>query len=287
MWKLIKADGRTQQSIFQNDFARASVSSHLLALYYEIAIGTIVQDVARSRGKTSPFVTLESNMKLHQSWQALFDYQLSQSYFEDLRNFLRQELKTGPIYPPLTQVFRAFELTPAATVRAVIIGQDPYHQPGQAEGMCFSVARGISPPPSLRNIFSEIESDLKIDMPSHGCLEKWAENGVLLLNRTLTVRPNRPLAHAKRGWEIFTSAVLEFLWQLAQPLVFLLWGQNAIQSVEAVASLASKAPRLLLRAPHPSPLSAHRGFLGCGHFSKANAFLKEQGQEPIDWGLES
>lgn len=224
-------------------------------------------------------------MKLHQSWQALFDYQLSQSYFEDLREFLRQELKAGAIYPPLDRAFRAFELTPADRVRAVIIGQDPYHQPGQAQGMCFSVAKGVPLPPSLRNIFAEIASDLKIEPPLHGNLESWAKNGVLLLNRTLTVRPNRPLAHAKRGWEIFTSAVLEFLWRLPQPLVFLLWGQNAMQSVEAVASLPSKPPRLLLRAPHPSPLSAHRGFLGCGHFSKANEFLKDQGLEPIDWAL--
>lgn len=224
-------------------------------------------------------------MQLDQSWKELFDYQLSQSYFTDLREFLRQELKKGAIYPALSSVFRAFELTPADQVRVVIIGQDPYHQPGQAEGLCFSVPQGVDPPPSLRNIFAEMASDLNINQPSHGSLQKWAENGVLLLNRTLTVRANRPLAHAKRGWEVFTSAVLEFLWQLPQPLAFMLWGQNAQKSVEEFASLPTKEPRLLLRAPHPSPLSAHRGFLGCGHFSKVNQFLKERGLKPIDWSL--
>ncbi len=224
-------------------------------------------------------------MDLDTSWSPLFDRHLQQPYFEQLRAFLRQEQQVDAIYPTLSRVFRAFELTPANSVRVVILGQDPYHQHGQPQGLCFSVPDDVPFPPSLRNIFSELSRDLHLPMPQHGCLEAWARRGVLLLNRTLTVRRNVPLSHAKRGWETFTGAVLEFLWQLPQPLGFLLWGAAAKTSVEPLQELASPSPRLLLRAPHPSPLSAHRGFLGCGHFSQVNAFLKSQGQAEIDWQL--
>lgn len=224
-------------------------------------------------------------MQLHPSWKSLFDSQLQQPYFQELREFLHQEQQRGEIYPPLDQIFRAFELTPAATVRVILLGQDPYHQPGQAQGLCFSVPDQVPPPPSLRNIFTELTRDLQVPAPTSGNLTLWAERGVLLLNTTLTVRRDKPLSHAKRGWETFTGAALEHLWQLPQPLVFLLWGQNARQSVEPLEAAPASAPRLLLKAPHPSPLSAHRGFLGCGHFSKADEFLQKSGQPPLNWAL--
>lgn len=224
-------------------------------------------------------------MNLDTSWQPLFDEHLKLSYFEELRSFLRQEQSLDSIYPPLTSVFRAFELTPASAVRVVILGQDPYHQKGQAQGLCFSVPEGIDVPPSLRNIFLELQRDLDLAPPSHGCLESWARRGVLLLNRTLTVRRATPLSHANRGWELFTGAVLKFLWYLPQPMGFLLWGAAARSSMAPLEGLATSHSRCLLKAPHPSPLSAHRGFLGCGHFSQVNAFLKDQGQSEIDWEL--
>lgn len=224
-------------------------------------------------------------MHLHSSWKPLFDSQLKQPYFQELREFLHQEQQLGEVYPPLDQIFRAFELTPAATARVILIGQDPYHQPKQAGGLCFSVPDDVPPPPSLRNIFSEMERDLQIPVPPTGNLVPWAEKGVLLLNTTLTVRRDKPLSHAKRGWETFTSAALKMLWQLPQPLVFLLWGQNAKQAVEPLTALPTTAPRLLLKAPHPSPLSAHRGFLGCGHFSKVDEFLQQNGESKMEWAL--
>jgi uracil-DNA glycosylase len=218
------------------------------------------------------------------SWQTILKDELSAPYFSELVAFLEKErAETVPIYPPQSLVFNAFAKTPFNKVRVVILGQDPYHNPGQAHGLSFSVPHGVPAPPSLQNIFKELHSDLGLPIPSHGCLDAWAEQGVFLLNATLTVSQNAPLSHHNRGWELLTDAVIKKLIESNRPLVFLLWGNSAQKKWKHFKD--NNPQHLVLLAPHPSPLSAYRGFLGCGHFSKTNGFLIKHGMKPIDWKI--
>ncbi len=213
--------------------------------------------------------------------QALRD-ELKKDYMLSLRQFLAAELKKGKIiYPHGKDIFAALEETPYDKVRAVILGQDPYHGPGQAHGMCFSVRPGVPAPPSLVNIYKELEADLGIPRPSHGYLLSWAKQGVLLLNAVLTVEHGKAASHHGKGWETFTDKVIQLLNDRPEPMAFLLWGSPA----QKKACMVDSQRHLVLKCPHPSPLSAHRGFLGSRHFSKTNAWLKTQGQAPIDWRL--
>ena len=219
---------------------------------------------------------------MHESWLAVLGDELEQPYMQELREFLVAEVAAGRrFYPPADRVFNALALTPFDAVRVVILGQDPYHGPGQAHGLCFSVPDGVRPPPSLVNIYKELESDLCIRRPGHGFLEHWAKQGVLLLNSVLTVEMGLAASHRDRGWERFTDAVIRLVNAREQPVVFMLWGSYA----QKKASFVDASRHLVLKAPHPSPLSAHSGFLGCKHFSKANAFLESRGLAPIDWAL--
>lgn len=207
-------------------------------------------------------------------------------YMADLKRFLLERKAAGArIFPPGSHWFRALDLTPPDKVRVVILGQDPYHGPGQAHGLCFSVRHGVPVPPSLVNIYKELQRDLGIAPPRHGFLESWARQGVLLLNAVLTVEMGDAGSHQGKGWERFTDAVIARVNALEHPVVFLLWGSHAQKKAAGVDSVDRGGRHLVLKAPHPSPLSAHRGFLGCGHFSQANAFLEGQGLEPIDWRL--
>lgn len=207
----------------------------------------------------------------------------SQPWMRDLRVFLAEEKQRHPVYPPGKDIFRAFHLTPFDTVKVVILGQDPYHRPGQAHGLSFSVRRGVAIPPSLQNIFAEIRDDLGEPLPDHGCLEPWARQGVLLLNAVLTVRAHQPESHFGHGWEAFTDRVIHELNGRHQGLVFMLWGTKA----KAKAAQVDPNRHHVLTAHHPSPLSAHRGFFGCKHFSQANRLLRESNRPPINWGLPS
>lgn len=208
--------------------------------------------------------------------------EFSKPYMAELREFLKKEIKKGKtIYPRPKEYFAAFHYTPLKKVKVVILGQDPYHGPGQAHGMCFSVRPGVPAPPSLLNIYKEIKQDLKIQPPNHGCLVHWAEQGVFLLNSVLTVEANKAASHRGKGWEKFTDKVVEVLNESEQPIVFMLWGSYA----QAKGEIIDRKKHRVLEAPHPSPLSAHRGFLGCKHFSKANEFLIASGVSPIDWEL--
>jgi uracil-DNA glycosylase len=221
-------------------------------------------------------------IKLHESWKAPLADQFTSPAMVALKAFLLTEKAAGKqIFPKASAWFRALDLTPLDQVRVVILGQDPYHGPGQAHGLCFSVLPGVRPPPSLINIYKELESDLGLTRPTHGFLESWATQGVLLLNSVLTVEMGQAASHQRRGWEGFTDAVIRAINARAEPVVFLLWGAYA----QKKAAFVDVSRHLVLKAAHPSPLSAHNGFLGCKHFSKANAFLIEQGQPPIDWAL--
>ncbi len=221
-------------------------------------------------------------IKLEPSWKARVGAYLERDDMQALSAFLRERKAAGaPIYPPAAQMFAAFDATPFDAVQVVILGQDPYHGPGQAHGLCFSVAPGVDVPPSLLNIFKELERDLGVPRPDHGCLLPWAQRGVLLLNAVLTVEGGRAGAHQGKGWEGFTDHVVETLNREREGLVFLLWGSYA----QAKGKVIDAQRHRVLRAPHPSPLSAHRGFIGCAHFSAANAYLARQGQRPIDWTL--
>lgn len=223
-----------------------------------------------------------SRIDLEPSWLAELGDEFGQPYMQQLREFLRAEKRAGKvIYPASGNWFNAFRCAPFASVEVVILGQDPYHGPGQAHGLCFSVPRGVEPPPSLRNIFQELSRDLGIEPPAHGCLESWATQGVLLLNSVLTVERGRAASHQGKGWERFTDRIIELLNAEREGLVFFLWGAYA----QAKGKLVDARRHLLLRAPHPSPLSAYRGFIGCGHFSRANAYLKARGGEAVDWRL--
>lgn len=212
---------------------------------------------------------------LDAGWKEVLREELSKPYISNLCDFLSKE--RGAVYPPREEIFEAFRLTSYKNVKAVILGQDPYHGRGQAHGLCFSVKKGVKIPPSLKNIYKELQEDLGAPEPSSGCLEQWAKKGVLLLNTTLTVREGEANSHQNKGWELFTDAVLSRLCEKQDPLVFILWGNSAIKKCKTVLH----GPHLILTAGHPSPLSWKK-FKGCKHFSKANAFLKE----PIDWSLD-
>ena len=221
-------------------------------------------------------------VKLGNDWDTLLDEEFKKEYYTALRHFLVQEYNTKVIYPSMYDIFNALKLTPYSKVKAVILGQDPYHGPGQAHGLCFSVMKGVPKPPSLENIFKELSSDLGISAPDHGCLIDWAESGVLLLNTVLTVQEGAANSHKGKGWEIFTDKVIELLNMRDEPMAFLLWGANA----KAKVPFITNRKHLILTAAHPSPLSAYNGFFGCKHFSKTNAFLSQYG-EPIDWEIKS
>lgn len=219
---------------------------------------------------------------LEPSWKIPLLPEFESAYMSALRAFLLAEKKAGKrVYPKGAEWFRALDLTPLDKVRVVILGQDPYHGEGQAHGLCFSVKAGVRPPPSLVNIYKEIESDLGIRPPAHGFLEHWARQGVLLLNSVLTVEQGQPASHQGKGWERFTDAVVRLVNAQETPVVFMLWGNYAQRKAEFVDA----QKHFVLKAAHPSPFSAHNGFLGCRHFSKANAFLESKGLAPIDWAL--
>lgn len=221
-------------------------------------------------------------IKLHPSWLAVLGDEFEKDYMTQLKTFLLAEKKAGKIiYPAGDNWFNALNTTPFDKVKVVILGQDPYHGPGQAHGLCFSVLPGVPTPPSLQNMFQELEKDCGIPRSRHGCLQAWAEQGVLLLNAVLTVEQGKANSHQGRGWENFTDKCIEHLNREREHLVFLLWGSYA----QKKGQLIDRNKHLVLQAPHPSPLSAHRGFLGCGHFSKANEYLKQQGETVIDWTL--
>lgn len=215
-------------------------------------------------------------------WDSLLGDQFEKEYYKKLRSFLVSEYKTKTIYPNMYDIFNALKYTSYSDVKAVIIGQDPYHGEGQAHGLCFSVKKGIEPPPSLKNIFKEIRAELGTEIPVHGELTSWAKQGVLLLNAVLTVRAGEANSHKNMGWEIFTDRIIEILNQREDPIVFLLWGANAGKKAE----LITNPKHQILRCAHPSPLSAYNGFFGCGHFKAVNDFLIANNKTPIDWSLE-
>lgn len=215
-------------------------------------------------------------------WDELLADEFKKEYYLKLREFLKTEYSTRRIYPNMYDIFNSLKYTSYSDVKAVIIGQDPYHGAGQAHGLCFSVQKGTAIPPSLQNIYKEIYSDLGIPPANHGYLKKWADSGVLLMNAVLTVREGQANSHKGMGWEIFTDRVIELLNEREKPIVFLLWGGNAKQKMR----LITNPNHLILQAAHPSPLSAYNGFFGCRHFSKANEFLTANGMEPIDWRVD-
>jgi uracil-DNA glycosylase len=225
--------------------------------------------------------TQKIDPKINESWKNLLIDEFNLPYFYSLREFLIEEKKQYAVFPPGNQIFSAFEFTPVDEVKVVILGQDPYHGKGQAHGLCFSVPPGITPPPSLLNIFMEIKNDLGLPLPPHGNLESWARQGVLLLNATLTVRANQPGSHQKKGWETFTDQVIRMLSKERTGLVFLLWGKFA----QAKENLIDTSKHFILKAAHPSPYSASAGFFGCRHFSKTNELLRSQGKQEINWAL--
>lgn len=215
-------------------------------------------------------------------WQAELAGEFDQPYMQDLKAFLQQQKQAHKvIFPHSSNWFHALETTPLSKIKVVILGQDPYHQPGQAHGLCFSVQPGVTIPPSLNNIYKELKSDLGIEPVSHGYLESWAQQGVLLLNAVLTVEQNSANAHQGKGWEQFTDKVIAVINSQRQNVVFMLWGSYA----QKKGVIIDTEKHLVLKAPHPSPLSAHRGFLGCKHFSQANDYLQSHGQTPVDWQL--
>lgn len=215
------------------------------------------------------------------SWDDILKGEFDKEYYLKLREFLKKEYSTRIIYPDMYDIFNALRFTAYEDVKAVILGQDPYHQPGQAHGLCFSVKKGVPKPPSLINIFEELENDLGIKPPHHGNLEEWANNGVLLLNTVLTVRKDMANSHRGRGWEVFTDRVIELLNRREKPMVFILWGGNA----KAKESLITSPQHYVIKGAHPSPLSAHKGFWGGKYFSRANEFLEKTGQKPVDWRI--
>ena len=217
------------------------------------------------------------------SWSSLLGSEKKQTYFQSIQALVQKERLAHTVYPDTSLVFNAFKVTPWERLAVVILGQDPYHAPNQAHGLSFSVPKGIKPPPSLINIFKELHQSLNIEPPSHGCLEHWAKQGVLLLNTTLTVRHGMAQSHGKIGWSQFTDRVIQLISQHQQHVVFLLWGKHAQQK----RGLIDEQKHLCLCAPHPSPLSAHRGFIGCNHFKQTNDWLLMHKRQPIDWRLPS
>ena len=220
-------------------------------------------------------------VNLENSWDKVLEGEFDKEYYQKLRQFLISEYRSRAVYPDMYSIFNALKYTAYEDVKAVILGQDPYHQPGQAHGLCFSVQKGVQIPPSLVNIYKELESDLGIKPPSHGYLESWAKNGVLLLNTVLTVRDSQANSHKGKGWEIFTDRVIELLNEREKPMVFILWGNNA----KTKEKLITNPNHLIIKSAHPSPLSAHYGFWGGKYFSRTNEFLVSTGQEPIDWRI--
>ena len=224
---------------------------------------------------------MSSQVKIEDSWKKLLIEEFDKPYFKEMAEFIRNEYKSKTIYPKGKDIFNAFNLTPVNKVKVVIIGQDPYHGANQAHGLCFSVLKGVKIPPSLRNIYKEINADIGIDIPDTGELQSWANQGVFLLNNVLTVEEGKANSHKGCGWEEFTASAIEALSDKREGLVFLLWGSHAQKKEELIDS----SKHLILKAPHPSPLSAFSGFFGCRHFSKANSFLESKGRKAIDWGI--
>ncbi len=218
---------------------------------------------------------------LGNDWDTVLAEEFASEYYQKIRYWLKKEYAEQTIFPPMEDVFNALRYTPYHSVKAVLLGQDPYHGPGQAHGLCFSVQPGVTPPPSLKNIFQEIQDDLGFPPPANGTLTKWAEQGVLLLNTVLTVRRGQANSHKNIGWTTFTDAVIRKLNEREQPIVFLLWGGNARSKKKFITN----PNHLILETVHPSPLSAYNGFFGCKHFSKCNDFLTAHGETPIDWNL--
>jgi uracil-DNA glycosylase len=226
-------------------------------------------------------MTEEISPQIEESWKDVLSAEFTKPYFKNLKEFLVQEKQHYVIFPPGNRIFAAFDATPFQKVKVVILGQDPYHGPGQAHGLCFSVPKGVKTPPSLVNIYKELLADVNIPVASHGNLERWTQQGVLLLNATLTVRENQAGSHQKQGWETFTDAAIMKLSEQRSGIVFLLWGAYA----QAKEQIIDTSKHIVLKAPHPSPLSASRGFLGCRHFSKTNEILVKNGQSAIDWNV--
>lgn len=226
---------------------------------------------------------------LEPTWQHQLEEELQKPYLVDLSAFIEKEYASFPngIFPPKNLIFNAFYQTPFDQVEVLIMGQDPYHGPGQAHGLSFSVPMGVKPPPSLQNIFKEIESDLQIPRSNHGCLIPWAKKGVLLLNATLTVSRGEPMSHHGRGWERFTDAIVHKLAERQDPVIFVLWGKSAQDKCRFLREGNFTSRHSILTAAHPSPYSANNGFFGCRHFSKINALLQKQGKKPIDWRLDN
>lgn len=221
------------------------------------------------------------SVKIETSWKEILEEEFEKPYFKQIIHHIKTEKAQGKIiYPPGSLIFNAFEHTPVGNVKVVIIGQDPYHGPKQAMGLSFSVPKGIPQPPSLVNIFKELHDDVGVPIPKHGDLTSWADQGVMLLNASLTVRAGEPMSHSKIGWHIFTNSVISKISELKKNVAFLLWGKFAQEKKELIHT-----KHLILKAAHPSPLSASNGFFGCRHFSKTNAFLMNNGMDPIDWAL--
>ena len=216
-------------------------------------------------------------------WLAPLGAEFKKPYYKKLYETVKQEYQTRAVYPDANDIFNAFDFTPLSKVKVVILGQDPYHGPGQAHGLCFSVKPDVEIPPSLVNIYQELHDDLGCYIPNNGYLKKWADQGVLMLNTVLTVRAHRANSHQGQGWEQFTDAVIEAVNHQDRPVVYMLWGRPAQSKIPMLTS----PKHLILKAPHPSPLSAFRGFMGCRHFSQANDFLKNNGVEPVDWQIEN
>ncbi|HEX4875231.1 MAG TPA: uracil-DNA glycosylase [Chitinophagaceae bacterium] len=222
------------------------------------------------------------DVKIEPSWKEVLKEEFTKPYFQQIVLHIKTEKLQGKvIYPPGPYIFNAFNTTPVDQVKVVILGQDPYHGPGQAHGLCFSVQKGVAPPPSLINIFKELHDDIGVEIPNHGNLTHWAEQGVFLLNASLTVRAGEPMSHAKIGWATFTDTVIRRISDIKKHVVFMLWGKFAQEK----KVLIDETKHLVLKAAHPSPLSAHNGFLGCRHFSKANQWLINKGIDPVDWKL--
>ena len=220
-------------------------------------------------------------VKLGNSWDELLAEEFSKEYYQELRKKLALEYKTHTVYPAMENIFNALKYTSYEDVKVLLLGQDPYHGPNQAHGLCFSVQKGIQKPPSLKNMFKELESDLGIKQPSHGCLTDWTKQGIMLLNTVLTVRESEPNSHKNIGWTNFTDRIIDLLNQREEPVIFVLWGRNAIDKLP----LITNSRHYVLTAAHPSPLSASRGFLGCKHYSKINEILQSMGKTPIDWQI--
>lgn len=222
-------------------------------------------------------------MAIENDWLEPLQTEFSKPYYSKLYKFVKSEYESRQIFPPIGDIFNAYSYTPLSNVKVVILGQDPYHDVNQAHGLCFSVNKGIDIPPSLVNIYKELHDDLGCYIPNNGYLKKWADQGVMLLNTVLTVRAHQANSHRDMGWEQFTDATIRILNEQDRPIVYMLWGRPA----QMKASMLDNPKHLVLKAPHPSPLSSYRGFFGCKHFSQANDFLREQGLEPIDWQVEN